>query len=64
MPYLLNRARALSGKAASLKRFSELGRCRGVGARMKESTFSSAAYGNRDNIDTTVDGRVQFDLLP
>jgi DNA polymerase delta subunit 1 len=31
---------------------------------MKESTFSSAAYGNRDNIDTTIDGRVLFDLLP
>ena len=27
-------------------------------------SFSSAAYGSRDNIDTTIDGRVMFDLLP
>lgn len=47
-----------------LKKFPELGRVRGVGARMTEASFSSAAYGNRDSINTTVDGRVQFDLLP
>ena len=54
----------LQKKCAALKRFPMLGRVRGVAARMKESTFSSAAYGNRDSIDTTIEGRVQFDLLP
>jgi DNA polymerase delta subunit 1 len=47
-----------------LKAFAELGRVRGVGARMTEASFSSAAYGNRDSINTAIDGRVQFDLLP
>lgn len=30
---------------------------------MKESTFQSAAYGKRENIDTTIDGRTIFDML-
>ena len=54
----------LEKKYPRLKKFPELGRVRGIGARMTEATFSSAAYGNRDSINTTVDGRVQFDLLP
>ena len=63
-PYLLNRAKTLEKKCSKLKRFAELGRVRGIAARMKETTFSSAAYGNRNNIETTIDGRVLFDLLP
>ena len=64
MPYLMRRAKTLEKKYHPLKRFPELGRVKGVLARMKESSFSSAAYGSRDNIDTTIDGRVMFDLLP
>jgi DNA polymerase delta subunit 1 len=31
---------------------------------MKETTFQSAAYGKRANVETTVEGRVIFDMLP
>jgi DNA polymerase delta subunit 1 len=31
---------------------------------MKETTFSSSAYGKRENIETTINGRVIFDVLP
>lgn len=64
LPYLLKRARTLEKRCPVLRRFPELGRIRGVLARMKESTFSSAQYGNRENVDTAIDGRVVFDLLP
>ena len=64
VPYLLNRAKKLEKKCPALKRFAELGRVRGAASRMKETSFSSAAYGNRDNIETTIEGRVIFDMLP
>ena len=31
---------------------------------MRETTFQSSAYGKRENIETTVNGRVIFDVLP
>jgi DNA polymerase delta subunit 1 len=31
---------------------------------MKDTTFQSSAYGKRENVDTTIDGRVMFDMLP
>lgn len=64
IPYLLNRAKALEKKCAELKKFSEWGRIKGVKAIMKETTFQSSAYGKRENIETTICGRVVFDVLP
>lgn len=31
---------------------------------MKDTTFQSSAYGKRENIETTINGRVIFDVLP
>lgn len=31
---------------------------------MRETTFQSSAYGKRENIETTINGRVIFDVLP
>lgn len=31
---------------------------------MKDTTFQSAAYGRRNNVETTIEGRVIFDMLP
>lgn len=31
---------------------------------MKDTTFQSSAYGKRENIETTIHGRVIFDVLP
>ena len=47
-----------------LKRFPDLGRLRGVKAVMRETTFQSSAYGKRENVETTICGRVIFDILP
>jgi len=54
----------LEKKYPALKSFPDLGRIRGVKAAMKETTFSSSAYGKRENIETTINGRVIFDVLP
>eukprot|EP00904_Undaria_pinnatifida_P011202 jgi/Undpi1/7211/HiC_scaffold_22.g09684.m1 len=64
VPYLLNRAKTLSRKNPRLTKFAEWGRLRGTLATMKDSTFQSSAYGKRENVDTTIDGRVMFDMLP
>ncbi len=32
-------------------------------ATMKDTVFQSAAYGKRENIETQIDGRMQFDML-
>ena len=64
VPYLLNRAKALEKLHPSLKRFPEWGRIRNVKATMKDTTFQSSAYGKRENKDTTIHGRVLFDMLP
>ncbi len=31
---------------------------------MRDTTFQSSAYGKRENVETTVNGRVVFDVLP
>mgnify|MGYP003318109414 FL=1 len=64
MPYLLKRAAALAKSGKKLGTFFELGRIVGSRARMRETSIQSAQMGKRENVDTTVDGRVMFDLLP
>lgn len=68
IPYILDRADALSKMDKQirnkLKDFKRWGRIRGVNAKMRETTFQSAAYGKRNNVETTIDGRVIFDMLP
>lgn len=58
IPYLLNRADTLG-----LRQFSQWGRILGQRSVMSESTFQSAAYGKRKNVDTSIPGRVVFDML-
>ncbi|EFP94151.2 DNA polymerase delta subunit 1, partial [Puccinia graminis f. sp. tritici CRL 75-36-700-3] len=55
---LLDRAKAL--KVAS---FPYLGRMRNSQTAVKETHFSSKAYGTRDSKETRLDGRLQLDLL-
>ncbi|KAG5179249.1 hypothetical protein JKP88DRAFT_270411 [Tribonema minus] len=64
VPYLLNRAAALKKQYPSVARFGEWGRLKGQLCRMKDTTFQSSAYGKRENVETTIDGRVMFDMLP
>ena len=64
IPYLLNRAKTLEKKHPALKAFADISRLKGVKATMRDTTFQSSAYGKRENIETTVFGRVIFDLLP
>ena len=58
LPYLLNRMRKLKSEAGQM-----LGRVRNVKAVMRDTTFSSSAYGKHENVETTIDGRVIFDML-
>lgn len=68
VPYLLDRSDALAKKNKNvpkmLESFKKWGRVNGVKARMKNTTFESSAYGKRNNVETTIDGRVIFDMLP
>ena len=57
-PYLIERAAALG-----VSDFPFWGRIRGSRLRMKDTTFSSKAYGTRESKEITIEGRVQFDLL-
>lgn len=58
LPYLLNRMAKLKVDKALY-----LGRIKNNKATMKDSTFQSSAYGKSENVDTTIDGRVTFDML-
>jgi len=58
LPYLMNRAETLK-----LRNFTLMGRIIGSRASMKKTTFSSSAYGKRENVETTIGGRVVFDML-
>ena len=58
LPYLLKRARTLGREPAQ-----HLGRMRGVKAVMRDTTFASSAHGKHENVETTIDGRVVFDML-
>lgn len=57
-PYLMDRAQALG-----VNDFPYWGRIAGSRMRMKDTTFSSKAYGTRESKEITIEGRVQFDLL-
>ncbi|ESK97702.1 dna polymerase delta catalytic subunit [Moniliophthora roreri MCA 2997] len=57
-PYLMDRAQALKAK-----KFPFLGRLRGQQTKVRETHFSSKAYGQRDSKDTVLDGRLQLDIL-
>ena len=57
-PYLIDRAAALG-----VNDFPFWGRIAGSRLRMKDTTFSSKAYGTRDSKEITIEGRVQFDLM-
>ena len=63
-PYLLNRAKALEKQFPKLKGFADLGRIKGVKAVMRDTTFQSSAFGKREIVETTINGRVIFDVLP
>ncbi|SCV68659.1 BQ2448_780 [Microbotryum intermedium] len=58
LPYLVDRAKALKAT-----KFPYLGRLKNVKSDVKDTHFSSKAYGNRDNKETTIDGRLQLDIL-
>lgn len=64
IPYLLDRAATLEKKSDVVKNFAYWGRIRGSKAKMRDTTFQSAAFGKRNNIETTIEGRVIFDMLP
>ena len=51
IPYLLNRAKTLERSCPSLKKFADLGRLKGIKAQMKDTVFSSSAYGKRERRD-------------
>ena len=59
LPYLLDRAKHLR-----VTKFPFLGRIDKELTTMKDSTFESKAYGKRVNKVISIEGRVQFDLLP
>ena len=58
LPYLLQRAEALG-----VSDFPFWGRVARSRTRMRDTTFSSKAYGTRDMKEITIEGRVQLDLL-
>jgi DNA polymerase delta subunit 1 len=58
IPYILNRCRKLKVEDAQV-----LGRIRGSKATMRDTTFQSSAHGKRENVETTIDGRVVFDMI-
>ena len=63
---MLDRAEALWKKKsdAKLRNFTQWGRVKNAQTRKVEKMFQSAAYGRRTNTETTIEGRVIFDMLP
>ena len=59
LPYLLDQAKHLK-----VTKFPFLGRIDKELTTMKDSTFESKVYGKRVNKVISIEGRVQFDLLP
>ncbi|PKI84340.1 Pol3p [Malassezia vespertilionis] len=57
-PYLMDRSKALKAT-----KFPYLGRERNVRTEIKETRFSSKAYGTRDSKHTELQGRLQLDML-
>lgn len=64
IPYLLDRAETLGKQSSHVKGFAQWGRIRNSKAKMRDTTFQSAAHGKRNNVETTIEGRVIFDMLP
>jgi len=67
IPYLLDRAETLRKSSKSkrnLGAFPLWGRVKNAPAKMRDTMFQSSAHGRRANIETTIDGRVIFDMLP
>ena len=58
LPYLVNRAATLN-----VQDFPFLGRSLRTKSVVKTNTFSSKAYGTRETQSTSMDGRVQLDIL-
>ncbi|KAG8908616.1 DNA-directed DNA polymerase delta [Tulasnella sp. 403] len=58
LPYLIDRAKALNAGG-----FPYLGRLPRVRTQVKDTHFSSKAYGQRDSKETNLDGRLQLDML-
>ncbi len=58
LPYLLGRAAALK-----VEGFPLLGRIRDSRTKVKDTTFSSKAYGTREGREVSMDGRVIYDVL-
>lgn len=79
IPYLMDRAKALKvtdfpffsrlkgslSHSSPVAAFAELTRsaCAGSKTEVKETHFSSKAYGTRDSKETVMDGRLQLDIL-
>lgn len=57
-PYLIDRAKALK-----IDTFPYFGRLKFVKQEIKDSIFSSKAYGTRESKNVNIDGRLQLDLL-
>lgn len=57
-PYLLDRAQHLG-----VTKFPFLGRMRGIRTEAKNTTFTSKAFGTRENKAINLEGRLQLDLL-
>jgi DNA polymerase delta subunit 1 len=64
IPYLLDRAETLGKRNSAIKGFAQWGRIQNSKSKMKDTTFQSSAYGKRNNVETTVEGRVIFDMFP
>jgi DNA polymerase delta subunit 1 len=58
LPYLLDRAAALN-----VNDFAYFGRLKNIRQVVKDSTFSSKAYGTRESKVINIDGRLQLDML-
>ena len=65
IPYLLDRAEALWKKGdRKLRLFTQWSRIKDAQTTKREQMFQSSAYGRRTNTETTIEGRVIFDMLP
>ena len=58
LPYLIKRCNHLKVKDATF-----LGKIKNKRSKVKDATFSSKAYGVRESKETTMEGRVTFDVL-
>ncbi len=59
LPYVFNRAKALGVHSQVV----DISRVVGRRATMREATFSSSAYGTRKDWETTICGRLVFDMI-